>query len=416
MQVVRIPWAHWYGDMKHAIWFPDDWEVTVADMEGAPGLSVTAVEKALDNPIGSRPLYEVARGRKSAGIVIDDISRPTPGWLLVPLILRRLEEAGLCRTNISVFLALGAHRPMTRQDMIKKLGEEVLTTVQVFNHNPFQDTVLLGKSKMGNPIVINRRFMETDLKISVGCILPHSMAGFGGGAKNIIPGLGGFETLAANHKAVYYEKNGQKYAHHWVGNLNNPLRADMEDIARQIGLEFIVNVVFNTRLEVAGVFAGDLVEAHRRGCEFAERVYRTHVVPHADVVVLNAYPKDTEFVQIDSAFNVAGSDPKRLLARDNSTIILTTAASEGGGFHNLVGPGMPLFVPFEHLLPPSSLTGTQTWIYSPNLSFAEIRQFFSAQPRPLYTNWTELLEHLTQRYPNRVRAAVYPLACTQMAN
>lgn len=414
MHTVRIPWARWYGDEKHPIWFPDDWEVIMAEMEGAASIDEEAMEKALDDPIDSPPLQELARGRKSVGIIVDDISRPTPGHLLLPPIIRRLEEGGVKREDISIFLSLGAHRPMTRDDMIKKLGQEVVSTIQVFNHNPFADLVSLGTSKMGHPITINRGFAETDLKIAVGCILPHPLAGFGGGAKNIIPGIGGMDTLEANHKPGYYEKDGQRFAHRWVGNPDNPLRQDMEDIARKIGLEFIVNAVFNSRLEVAGLFAGDLVAAHRAGSKLARQVYRTQLVPKADIAIFNAYPKDTEFVQLNNAFNVAGEYGMGLLKDKDSTIIITTAASEGAGFHSLGGPGMPLFAPRDNTLPPRSLAGMTTWIYSPNLSVAQIRPFFVGPPRPLYTEWQGLLDDLIRRHGSKALVAIYPMACLQM--
>jgi len=414
MQTVRIPWACWYGNGEHPLWFPDEWEVVVAEMEGAPSIDEKAVEMALDNPIDSPPLQELARGRKNVGIIIDDISRPTPGALLLPPIIRRLEEGGIKREDMSIYLSLGAHRPMTRADMIKKLGEEVVSTIQVLNHNPFADLVSFGTSQMGHPITINRGFAEKDLKISVGCIIPHPAAGFGGGAKNIIPGIGGMETLEANHKPAFYEKDGQRFAHRWVGNPDNPLRQDMEDIARKIGLEFIVNAVFNARLEVAGLFAGDLVAAHRAGSELAQEVYRTRLVPQADIVVFNAYPKDTEYVQITNAFNVADEYGMALLKGQDSTIIVTSASTEGAGFHTLAGPGMALFTPHDNSLPPQSLAGITTWIYSPNLSLAQIRPFFTGPPRPLYAEWQGLLDDLIKRHGSKALVAIYPMACLQM--
>ncbi len=414
MQKVTVPWANWYGNEEHSLWFPDGWEVSVADMAGAEALNSEEIERAIETPMGSETLKELARGKKTVAIIVDDISRPTPASVILKPLIIILEEAGIARENISIFISLGAHRPMKRDDIVKKIGEDIVKSVPVLNHSPFEGVVLLGKSKNGTPIIVNRLFMEMELKIAVGCILPHSMAGFGGGAKGIIPGLGGIDTLLANHSFGHYDADGKKYLHRHVGNPDNQLRLDMEDITREIGLDFIVNAVFNSQLQVAGLFAGDMVKAHREGCAFAKKVYHTSIIPEADVVILNAYPKDTEFVQVANSFNVGGLNPEKLIRGRKSTIVLTSACSEGAGFHALMGPGMRLFAPFEDKIPPRALAGAKTWLYSPNLSQAEIYPFFESSTLPLYNEWEKLIEDLVPLHQSRAKVAVYPLGSIQM--
>ncbi len=408
MQTVHIPFGKWYKEETHPIIFPDNWEVIVKHMKGAVSLDDSSMEKALDTPIGSPKLQEISQGKHTACILVDDITRPTRLEPLLKLIIKRLNSSGIETKDIFIIFCLGAHRPLTKQDMIKKIGGNLISKVQVFNHNPYEDLVSMGKSKINHPISINRRFTEADLKISVGCIIPHHRAGFAGGAKNIIPGIGGMDTLYANHSY------GPAFL--GSGNPDNPLRLDMEDISRRVGLDFIVNVVFNTQLEVAGLFAGDLLKAHRAGCIFASNTYQTEIVEDADVVILNTYPKDTDFVQIITAFNVVGKHPEKFFRGDNSTIIVTSACTEGAGHHGLIGPGMRLFGPYDSKVPPRSMNDKETWIYSPSLSVSEIRQFFVSTPPPLYNNWYLLLDDLCSRHGEKAKVAVYPLACIQMGH
>lgn len=414
MKKVRIPWGCWYGNKEHVITFPKNWEVHVSEMKGAPTIKLGAINKAIDEPIYSPKLEELAQGKKTVGIIVDDITRPTPVKIILPPIIEKLKKAGIREEDITIFISLGSHRPMIKQDMIKKLGKKIVSTFQVLNHNPFDNLIYLGKSKMGHPISINRSFMEKEVKVSIGGILPHQLAGFGGGAKNIIPGIGGIETLSANHNFIFGKKNEQKLLHFCIGEPDNPLRKDMEDIASKVGPVFFVNTVLNSKMEVAGIFAGDSVKAHRAGAQFAREVYSTKVILEADIIILNAYPKDTEFGQIVNVFNVLGNQPKRFIRNKDSIIILTTAASEGAGFHSLLGPGMKMFVPYDSMIPPQSISGIKTWIYSPDLSIAEIKSFFVNLP-PLYNNWERILKALINRYREKAKVAIYPYPCVQMS-
>lgn len=415
MKEIKIPWACWHGSDPHVLGFPDEWDVNVSKIRGGKSIDTGEMEHYLNNPVGSRKLEEIAIGKNTVGILIDDISRPTPGVVILPLIISQLENAGIKRDDITIFLCLGSHRPMIRKDIEKKVGREILESVSVVNHNPFDNLIDLGRSKMGNPIIINKDFYYTDLKISIGCILPHSYVGYSGGAKNIIPGIGSIETLNANHSSVYYKEDGLKSYHNYTGKPDeSPLRQDMEDIARVVGLEFIVNVVVNEKLEIAGFFAGDPVQAHREGCKLAGKVYGTKMIPDADIVIVNSFPKDIEFLQLDCAFNVFGLDPVPFFHGPDSTLVVATAAVEGSGIHYLGGPGMRMFTPYDGIVPPPSIRGINTVVYSPELSVMEMKPFFEGQPPKLYKDWSRLVEDMTARYGKHARVAIYPNAGMSM--
>ena len=349
MQEIQIPWGNWYLQGAMTLTFPDEWDVSLCEMEHREALSAKALSDRLDAPTGTPPLEEMARGKKSACIVIDDISRPTLGAFILPVIIQKLVNSGIPTDRIRVLLALGAHRPMTRSDMEKKVGKDVLETVEVINHSPFGSD-LVSIEGGGDCIKINRVYYESELKILVGCIVPHTLAGFSGGAKNIIPGIGGIETLESNHRNVYIDPSKSKTFKTNTLNPDNPVRKNMEAIAERCGVDFIVNVVMNDTLKVANAFAGHFVKAHREACHCAKQYYRTRLVPNADIVVLNAYPKDTEYSQVGTAFSVLAHH-KEICFREHSSLILSTAASEGAGYHALFGPGMRLFTPHEDNTP-----------------------------------------------------------------
>jgi len=398
-QVFNIPWKAWYGDGKFSLTFPDDWDVTFCSMDDAPYLPEKKIEEAFETPIGTPKLRELAEGKRNAVIVFDDISRPTKGDLLLKYVFNELEAGGIKRDRVKIIFALGAHRPMMREDIIKKLGEEIYYSVDVMNHYPYENLVDCGKSKIGTPIKINRYYYEADLKLSVSCIEPHEWAGFGGGAKNILPGVSGIETLEANHSMMAESYQGM------TGIIEgNRLREDIEDIARMIGLDAIINVVTTASRGIAGVFVGDMIEAHRAGVEFARKVFATELVSDQDVGIFNAYPKDTEILQFSNAFNIASMVEKDIVKKDGYMVV-TTACPEGRGFHSLLGHGTRLEPKKEHLREVfSSRTGI---VFSPHLSPFDVYTYFPEDVL-LFHRWEEVIRFIKEKEQGKQKVAIFP--------
>ena len=415
MQKIEIPWGQWYEQSVRILSFPDDWEVHVCRMKEAQTLSGQQIADRLDHPVGTKTLEELAAGRRSACIIIDDISRPTRGEALLPPIIEKLTAAGMEYSQIKVLLALGGHRPMTRQEMAMKVGRWVIDRVAVLNHSPLsKDLVTIEDDRQ--IIKINRHDMEAELKIAVGCIVPHTLAGYSGGAKAVIPGIGGIETLHSNHTLVYEDKSKSMSFKTSTCDPDNPMRRNMEEIVGKVGLDFICNVVLNDRMETADVFAGHFVKAHRAACERAEELLRTKLVPDADIAVLSAYPKDTEYSQIGTCFAVLGHHKERCIRRDG-TIIAMTAASEGAGFHALFGPGMSLFSPHDDNIPPQELGGIETMIYSDGVSAVDIGQFYTGQIPLVLGDWEAVLGRLTEKFKDKKPVvAVYPMGAVQIGH
>ena len=189
MQTVDVPWGVWYNEAPFSLQFPDNWNVEPAGMTDAPEITDEQIKRSFANPIGSPRIAEMARGKKTVAIAVDDLTRPTQAYRFIPFIIDELHEAGVKDNDITFVIAIGSHRALTYQDLVKKLGQHTVEAYRVYNHCPFDDLVPVGESMDGSPILVNRIFMEADFTIAVGCIVPHPAAGWGGGGKIIMPGV-----------------------------------------------------------------------------------------------------------------------------------------------------------------------------------------------------------------------------------
>lgn len=413
MLTFSIPWGQWYAQTTKELTFPENWDVRFCGLPHAEALTREQAAAQIDNPIGSERLEVLASGKHSACIVIDDISRPTPGAFLLPIVIEKLVAAGMEYDCIKVLIALGGHRPMTRQEMALKVGSWTLEHVQVLNHSPFaEDLVTILDEKQ--TIKINRNFVEAELRIALGCIVPHTLAGFSGGAKAVIPGIGGIETLHSNHTLVFADQSESMSFKTSTCDPDNAMRKNMEEIVGKVGLDFIVNVILNDQMKVADVFAGHFVQAHRAACSRAMERLKTGLVENADVLVLSAYPKDTEYSQIGTCFAVLGHHKMRCI-KPGGMIVAMTAASEGAGFHALFGPGMRLFCPHDDNMPPIELRGTETLVFSDGVQEIDIRQFYRADPPGVCREWSEVLSRLKEKYHGKnPLVAIYPMGAIQI--
>ena len=413
MQAYQIPWGQWYEQSTRTLTFPDGWDVRYCAMQSLASLTEEEIQEKIDHPIGTERLEVLARGKESACIIIDDISRPTPGALLLPMIIKKLMAAGMDSRKIKVLIALGGHRPMTRQEMKIKVGAWVIEHVAVLNHSPHSaDLVTVPDDRQ--VIKINKNFMDADLRIAVGCIVPHTLAGFSGGAKAVIPGIGGIETLHSNHTLVFADKNASMSFKTSTCDPDNPMRKNMEEIVGKVGLDFIVNVVLNDQMEVADAYSGHFIQAHRKACARAMEALQTPIVPDADIICCSAFPKDTEYSQIATCFAVLGHYKEQSVKKDG-TIVAMTASSEGPGFHSLFGPGMSLFSPHDDNMPPLELKGVETHIYSEGVTEIDIRQFYKGPTPVVNPTWEAVQEKLLKKYEGKnPLVAIYPMGAIQI--
>ncbi len=406
MVEIEIPWRAWYGDRALRLDFPASWQVVVCPPADAPDIGARGVEAAFAQPIGSPPLEELARGKRRVAIAVDDVSRPAPVARVMPALLRRLERGGVDLDDVRVVMAVGTHAPMGKGTIVKKLGAPAASCLDVHNSFPYDNLVDMGMSRRGTPVHICRFFAEADLKIGVGSITPHGGPGFGGGAKVVVPGVAGIETIASIHLPGRF-KTG-------LGRVEgNELRADIEQMVYDlVGLDFIANVVVNSRREVAGLFVGDMIQAHRAGVELARQVYATAMPDRpVDIAICNAYPKDTDFLQNAMALNVLISAPRPVI-REGGTVVIVTASPEGRGYHGLYGPGMrydPLQGDRPMRLALPGVRDVSLVYFSPALSPADVRG------ASLFRDWGELVRDLQHKYGERASVALFPCGSIQLA-
>ena len=286
------------------------------------------IRAALEHPIACPPLARLLHAGQKVALLVDDFTRKTPVAQVLPLVLAEIHSAGIPKSDVRIVTSPGSHRPMTDEEILHKLGPEVVNQYKVVNvaGSVGSEMVYLGTSKVGIPAWVNRAVAEADVRIGIGMITPHVDAGFTGGAKIILPGVCGIKTVDAFHAlAVDIDPNS-------LGKIESPLRRDLEEfVGEKVPLLFIVNLIVTPQGDVYRCVAGHPVKAHRAGVAHAQEVYGVPVPRRFPVVVANAYPYDQDLWQ--SAKGLSSGD---LLTADGGTLILVVAAEEGNSSYPLL--------------------------------------------------------------------------------
>lgn len=276
--------------------------------------------RALNHPIGSKSLAELVKGKEKVVILADDNTRLTPTDKIIPVLLDEMNSAGIKDEQITIIIALGTHRFMTEEEIIEKFGQAVVSRVTIKNHdfkNP-QALIDLGNTDNGTSIWVNREAYEADFKIGVGSIVPHHIPGFSGGAKIVQPGISGEHTTAETHLLSVRAPRS------YLGVQDNPVRRELNMIAKKIGMDIIFNTVLNRHGEVVGAFFGDTVEAFHEGVSLSRKVYAVEIPEEADIVLSSSHPCDIEFWQAHKTLY-----PSDLAVKAGGTVIIATPCYEG---------------------------------------------------------------------------------------
>jgi nickel-dependent lactate racemase len=278
---------------------------------------------ALEKPINSPRIKEIAKSGNKVAIVVDDATRKTPSYLMVPPILNELNEAGVKDSDVTVIFGCGTHRPVSGEEAKKLLGEEVLSRVKTVSHDcNAEDLVEMGVTSFKTQVFLNKTFAEADVKILTGDINLHYYAGYGGGRKSVVPGVSGTRTIQHNH-ALMLDPNSK------IGSLEkNPVHMDMTEVARLANVNFILNVVLNEKNEVVKAFAGDLEAAFLEGVKQIDEMYKVPVSTQADIIVVSpgGHPFDADLFHATKPLEHVID-----IVRDNGVIILVAECSEGHG-------------------------------------------------------------------------------------
>jgi nickel-dependent lactate racemase len=281
------------------------------------------VERALKEAIGSKKLSEIAQLEHKVAIVVDDFTRSTPSHIMLPPVLAELNAAGVKDEDITVIFGSGTHRAVKPKEAERILGVDVLNRVKAVSHDcNAQDLVPVGKTKHGTNVRVNRVFAEADVKVLVGDVNLHYYAGYGGGRKSVMPAISCRDTISHNH-AMLLDANAR------TGVLEgNPVHEDMTEGARLAKVDFILNVVTNSKGEIVKAFAGDLEQAFLEATKLVDEMYRVQVDRRADIVVVSpgGYPADINLYQAYKALDNGLEVVKR-----GGTIIMVAECAEGYG-------------------------------------------------------------------------------------
>lgn len=289
---ITVPSRLWFDNVERELIFPETWTVDMLTSPGLekPGITRDEIGEKIASPISGPDLLTLAKGKKQAVIIFDDMTRPTPVKETVPFVLDALHRAGMKRDQIRLVWALGTHGAYDMINARKKLGDDVVENYAVYNHDPFQNTVRIGRTPTGVEIWINREVMSCDLKIGIGCITPHVHVGFGGGGKIILPGVAGIESINQFHNRLYHDPSRTG-----LGNFDhNIMRGECDAAADLAGLDFKIDCLVNRRGEITNLYAGPFRDTHEAGGQEGKEHYGITTSGGYDIAVCNAYAKASE--------------------------------------------------------------------------------------------------------------------------
>jgi nickel-dependent lactate racemase len=322
-----------YGRGRLAVELPAD--AVVITPEELPGLpdERAAFDAAVRAPIGAAPLRELAGPSDTVAIVIADITRPSPSERLVPWIMAEL--AHVPREQFVIVNGTGSHRANTRAELVQMLGEEIVATTRIVNHNAFDDATLthLGRTSYGGEIWVNNDYLHADVRIATGFIEPHFFAGFSGGPKGIVPGVAGITTIMHLHNAEMIGHPGAT----WAQLEGNPVQGEIREAVAMAPPHFMVNVAVNARREITALWAGHYLQAHEIGCRFVAEHATRPVEEAFDIVITtnSGYPLDQNLYQ-----TVKGMSAAARIVKPDGAIIAVSECSDGlpdhGNFKQLL--------------------------------------------------------------------------------
>jgi len=321
------------GAMSETVVIPDHNLVGVLEppeLPQAPEQTSRMINEAIECPIGGPGLESLLEKRRNVAIVVDDISRPTPTKDILKVLLSKLREQGITNEHVTITVANGLHRRTTDQEKVRIVGEEVFEEFDVADSNADDKEAFdyIGTTTNNTPIFINKRVVQADVVITIGMIRCHGIAGFTGGAKSIVPGVSAKQTVLSNHRFDFIE-----YPKGIVGDADlSYMRRDMEEAAQMVPVPlFIINVVLDSEKNIRGVFAGDVIRAHRKGVELFRQMAQVDLEEQADVILIEANYPSSESLYFALAGLAMIMSAKKPAVRPGGSVILYAECKQGVG-------------------------------------------------------------------------------------
>ena len=406
-----------YGRQGLEINLPDPVDVLATHF--IPGIPDEAegIRKALREPISSPPLSTLVKAGDRVIVVHTDITRATPNERILPVLLDELLSAGITSQDIILLNGLGTHRPQTETELRGMLGDQIVDGYRCLQHdcNDDNNLISLGETSLGNPVRINRHYMESNVRILTGFIEPHFFAGFSGGPKAILPSLAGTESVLSNH--------GLKMIAHpqaaWGITTGNPIWEEMREVALRTDPTFLLNVALNTQQEITDVFAGDMLEAYSQGCAYVKRNAMVAVDASYEIVITtnSGYPLDQNLYQ-----SVKGMSAASQVVREGGAIIIATACEDGlpdhgrysallaeagspQGILDLISqPGFSVQDQWQVQIQAQIQRRAEVYVYSDGLTDDQIQRALFLPCRDIEAT----VAHLQERYGPQARICVIP--------
>ncbi len=412
MAAIKLMQYQWTDNPREVEYYvPDGWDVAVYEIAGAnrPELNGEEIRARLSKPIGSRTLKELAKGKRKACILFDDMSRGTPVWKIAPFVIDELKQGGIQDDAIEFICANGAHEPWDRRALVQKVGPEIMAKYPVFNHISFLPCSYLGKTSYGTRVEINSEVMSCDLKIAIGDVAPHPSFGYGGGAKMIMPGVSSYESIAEHHGVTHRRSGHPSQPDSDFRTPQNPLRKDAVEFARMAGLDFSIQCLLNQRAQVVDLFAGDVDTSHAKAIEEAQKHFEVPQATDNDIAIANAFCKSVEA-------NFAISVACRALKKSGGSAVIIANSCLGQIGHFLFGAWgrslggrlwhkMPLPSNVSHFLYYSEFPEARNWS-----RFADA----DANRILLPSQWGEVVGRLIEWHGFKARVAVFPDGTNQL--
>lgn len=280
------------------------------------------VKRALENPIETKRLKDIVKPGEKIAIITSDITRPMPSKVVLPPVIHELKMADVQEKDITIVLALGIHRGHSEEEKKSLVGEEIYNSDINILDSDKNRCITLGKCKNGTPVDIFEPVAKADRIICMGNIEYHYFAGYSGGAKALMPGVSSHAAIQANHANMVKKEA-------YAGNLEtNPVRQDIDEAGEHIKIDFIVNVILNSKKEIVKTVAGHYIKAHREGCKVLDELYGIQLEKQADIVIVSpgGFPKDINLYQSQK-----GLDNAKQAVKEGGIIILAASAKEKFG-------------------------------------------------------------------------------------
>jgi len=436
MQTIKLRTGIWYNDHAIELRFPLDWDVRTYWPDTPPVLSVARIKERLNSPMGQPPLRELAKGKRKPLIIVDDLSRPTPVYQIMPLLLEEFGSAGIPAENIRILVAAGTHGNQNHYALEKKIGREAFGACQIIVHNDKKKCRLVGRTSYATPVYVNPAVLDSDLVCGVGGIYPQHTTGFGGGSKLALGVLG--------RKSIVHLHYGKHKSVAGTYNIENTFRRDLDEIARIIGLSTIFTLHIDGCSQLVNLTCGDHFAYYPEAAAFSRKAYAAPLPHDADVVIANTYPSDISYT-----FMRKGLKPVRCATPD-AVRIAVGYNYEGIGRHGIFPQGKNQRLNQMHALflrmstmdkkeiiakliknlsprsnkmnppqPHAASAGTilsesleGMWLYRPEGESLPLPEIDGIR---ITRQWESVLEHIEKKFANRqsLRVAVYPCAPLQ---